>query len=88
MSGVIAAALAAVVVRVFLFFVAQHGAAREFDFVAFFADTLDHYLLTFLEFVAHVADAAVGNLGNVQQAVETREDFDKRAEINDARNRA
>lgn len=29
------------------FFIAQHGAARQLDLIAFFADTLDHYLLAF-----------------------------------------
>src|SRR5205085_4410201 len=69
-------------------FVAQQRLAREFDLVALFADALDHDLLPLFEFVAHVADAMIGDLGDVQEAISARKDFDERAEINDARDRA
>ncbi len=65
-------------------FVAQDGFAGKLDLVAFLADALDHDLLAFFQLVAHVLDATVGDFRDVQQAVGAREDFDERAEINDA----
>src|SRR3712207_6349822 len=46
----------------------QDGLAGELNLVALLADALDHDLLPLLEFVAHVADAVLGDLGDVQQA--------------------
>jgi hypothetical protein len=73
--------------RLRLFFF-QDGFAGKFYLVAFLADTFDHNLLSFFEFVAHVFDAAVGNFGNVQKPVQARKNFDKRAEIYDAVDRS
>jgi Zn-dependent protease with chaperone function len=47
-------------------------------------DHLDHHLVPFLELVAHVLDPVVGDLGDVQQAVDPGHDLDERAEIRDA----
>src|SRR5690606_17928785 len=47
-------------------------------------DHLDHDLFAFLQLVAHVLHAVVGNLGDVQQAVDAGHDLDERAEIGDA----
>src|SRR5947209_1856132 len=55
--------------------VTQDCFAREFDFVAVLADALNEDLLPFFQFVTHVFDAAIGNLGNVQQTVGSRKDF-------------
>ena len=42
--------------------VMQDRFARQFDLVAFFADTLNHDLLAFLQFIAHVANATISDL--------------------------
>ena len=41
----------------------------------------DGVLVAFLQFVADIADAVLGDFADVQQPVGTREDFDKGAEI-------
>src|SRR5690349_7907337 len=62
--------------------VLEHGLARQANLTRRVnVDDLDQQLLTFVQLVAHVADAVVGNLGNVQQAVGARQDFDERAEV-------
>jgi hypothetical protein len=68
--------------------VAQYGFPGKLDFVSLFADTFDENLLAFLQFVAHVANAAVGDFGNVKQTIGARKDFDERAKIHDTANRA
>src|SRR5438045_9584582 len=55
----------------------------KLNLVAFLADALDHNLLAFLQFIADVANAAVGDVGNVQQTISARKDFDESAEIDD-----
>src|SRR3982751_3365859 len=67
---------------------AQDGLSGKLDFIALFADTLDHNLLAFLQFVAHILDPAVGDLRDVQEPVRAGKDFDERSEIDDARDRA
>src|SRR6266550_2675971 len=64
--------------------VEQHGFPGKLNFVPFFADAFNENLLAFLQFVAHVANAAVGDFGNVKQTIGARKDFDERAEIDDA----
>ena len=71
-----------------LAFIPKDGLAGKLDFVAFFADALDHDLLAFFQFVTHVADAPVGDFRNVQQAVSAGKDFDEGAEINYAAHRS
>src|ERR1035441_3722689 len=62
-----------------LFF--EHRAAAEFDFVAFERQALDQNLVAFLQLVADVLDAVLGDLADVQQAVGSREDFHEGPEI-------
>ncbi len=69
------------------FFFFQNSLTGKLDLVAFLADAFDDDLLAFLQLVADVADAAVGDLGDMQQAVRAREDLDKSTEIDDTRNR-
>src|SRR5438067_11580588 len=64
--------------------ISQDGLARQLDLVAFFTDALDHNLLAFLQFVTHVADAAVSDFRNVQQSVGAGKDLNERAEIDDS----
>lgn len=40
-------------------FLGHHRLTRKLDLVAFFADTLNEYLLAFLELVTHVLNAAI-----------------------------
>jgi hypothetical protein len=44
-------------------------------------DHFDHHLIPFLQLVAHVFDAIVRDLGDMEQAVEARHDLDEGAEI-------
>ena len=65
--GLFVVRLGLVVVRfAALPFVAQQSLARELDLVALFADALDHDLLPLFEFVAHILDAVLGHLADVQ----------------------
>jgi hypothetical protein len=68
--------------------VAQHSLPRELDFVAVLADALDEDLLPFFQFVTHVLDTAIGNLGNVQQTVCSGKDFNKRPKVHNSVYRA
>src|SRR5205085_3702769 len=70
-----------------LLLLAEYGLSGELDLVALLADALNEYLLPLLEFVAHVADAVLGYLTDVEESVRAGEDFDERAEVNDARDR-
>src|SRR5262245_3238926 len=65
-----------------LFF--EERPAAEANLVAFDADALDQNLLALFQFVAHVADAVVGDLRNVEQSLGAGEDLDEGAEIKDA----
>src|SRR5665647_2500282 len=65
-----------------LFF--EHRAAAEFDFVAFERQALDQDLVAFLQLVANVLNAILGDLADVQQTVGSREDFHESAEIHQA----
>ena len=64
-----------------LFF--QNRLAAQLDLVAFERQNLHQNLIAFLQLVAHVLDAVLGDLADVQQAVGAREDLDERAEIDD-----
>src|SRR5260370_32055120 len=66
----------------------EYSFSRKLDFVAVFADALDHDLLSFAQLVAYVANPAVGDLGNVQQAVGPGKDFDESAKVDDSRDSA
>ena len=58
----------------------RHGPGHA---VAFDRQHLHEHLLAFLQLVAHILDAMVRDLGDVQQAVGARHDLDERAEIGD-----
>src|ERR1019366_6880069 len=62
-----------------LFF--EHRAAAELDFVAFERQALDQNLVAFLQLVADVLDAVLGDLADVQQTVGSREDLHEGPEI-------
>jgi len=47
------------------------------------SDALDHDLLALADFIGWVLDPVGGHLGNVQQAVQAREDGDEGAELDD-----
>ena len=66
----------------------QDRLARQLNFIAFFADAFDEYLLTFLQFIAHVADAAISDFGNMKQTISAGKDLDESPEVDDAANRA
>src|SRR5688572_9845220 len=66
-------------------FVLQQGLAAEADLAGGVnVDDLHHDLFAFLQLVAHVLHAMVRDLGDVQQPVRARHDFDERTEIGDA----
>src|SRR5207245_8816995 len=69
-------------------FISQHRLPGQLDLVAILADAFDHDLLAFTQLVTNVADAAVRNLGDLQQPVGPRKDLDKRSEIHEPRHRA
>src|SRR6202158_701316 len=60
---------------------AQDSFAAQLDFVAFERQNLDHDLIAFLQLVAHVLDAVLRNLADVQQTVGAGENLDERAEF-------
>src|ERR1700687_3815433 len=60
---------------------AQNGFAAQLDLVAFERQDLDHYLIAFLQLVAHVLDAVLRNLADVQQTIGAGENLDERAEF-------
>src|SRR5262245_18925087 len=66
----------------------QQRLLAQANLVAFDADALDQDLLAFGQFVAHVVYAVGRDLADVQQAFGAGEDFDKRAEVHNARDRA
>ena len=68
----------------FFALIAQNGFPGKLDFVPFLADAFDQNLLTFLQLVTHVLHPAVGDFGNVQEPIGSGEDFNERAEIDDA----
>src|SRR5262249_14986699 len=69
-------------------FIAQDSLTRKLNLVSIFADALDHNLLPFTQFIAHVANASIGNFGNVEQTIRAGEDFHKRSEIYDPAHRS
>src|SRR5690348_10269850 len=62
----------------------QDRLARQLDAIAFDGEHLYQDLITFVQFVTHVLNAMFSDLADVEQAVGSREDFDKRAEIGEA----
>jgi len=60
---------------------AQDCLARELDAIAFDGQNLHQDLIAFVQLVAHVLDAVLGNLADVQQAIGSREDFDECSKI-------
>ena len=60
---------------------AEHRPAAELDFVAFQSQNFDQDLVAFLQLIADVAYAVLGDLADVQQPIGSREDLDERAEI-------
>lgn len=61
----------------------DEGFAAELDLAALLIDTnaLDHDLLAFVDFVGGVGHAVVGQLADVQEAVQAGEDGDEGAEL-------
>src|SRR6185369_8590987 len=81
LQGLFAAAVARAGSFGFSILLAQDCLPREFDLITLATDALNQNLLSFLQFVANVLDAAIGYLGNVQQAISTRKDLNKCAEV-------
>src|SRR5215510_66430 len=63
--------------------VAEHGFARKLDLVSFQADDLDHDLVAFLEYIPHVANAALIDFRDVKYTLGPRKNLDEGAEIRD-----
>src|SRR5215813_7459676 len=61
--------------------ITEHGFARELDLISFQADDLDHNLIAFLEYIPHVANAALIDLRDVKQTIGSRKNLDGCAEI-------
>src|ERR1039457_6278116 len=66
----------------------EHRPAAELDLVAFERQHLYQDLVALLEFIAHFADAVLGDLADVQQTVGPRENLDEGAEIHQPDHRA
>src|SRR5690349_12780877 len=64
----------------------QNCLAGEPDAVALDREYLHQNLVAFLEFIANIFYAVLGNLADMQQAVGTRQDFYERAEIGEPGN--
>src|SRR5215510_4885339 len=64
--------------------VAEHGFARKLDLISFQADDLDHNLIAFLEYIPHVANAALIDFRDVKQAIRSRKNLDERTKIGNA----
>src|SRR5712672_1039819 len=60
---------------------ANQRLAREPDLVALDREHLDQHLVAQLQLIANVANAMLGNLTDVQQAVGAREQLDERSEF-------
>src|ERR1700674_797501 len=58
--------------------------AREANLVAFDGENLDEDLVAQLQLVANIADAMLGDLADVQEAVGAGEELDERAELRQA----
>ena len=67
----------------FFALIAEDSFPGKLDFVPLFANAFNQNLLTFLQLVTHVLDAAVGDFGNVQQSIGSGKDFHEGAEIDD-----
>ena len=63
----------------------ENGFARQPDAVAFDGQHLHQHLVAFLQFVADILDAVLGDFADVQQAVGAGNDLDERAEVRQAR---
>src|SRR5689334_12257578 len=59
----------------------QDRLARQLDAIAFDSQHLHKNLIAFMQLVAHILDAVLGDLADVKQSIGPREDFDKRSEI-------
>src|SRR5258705_4704292 len=64
--------------------VLEHGLSGQLDLVSILADTLDHYLLAFLQFIANILDSAVSDFRNMQKPVGAWEYLNKRPQIDDS----
>src|SRR5882724_865145 len=65
--------------------VAQNSFPRKLDLVTFTTDALNQDLLALFEFIAHILDAPVSDLRNVQQPVGSREDLNECAKVHNPR---
>src|SRR5512146_1029411 len=63
----------------------QNGLTRETNPVAFHGQDFHEDLIAFLQFVADVLDAVLGDFADVQQAIGSGDDLDEGAEIGEAR---
>ena len=63
----------------------QNRFARQADAIAFDRQHLDQHLIAFLQFVADILDAVLGNFGDVQQAVGAGENLHESAEVGQTR---
>src|SRR5580700_5112046 len=66
----------------------QDGLARQLDAIAFDRQYLHQDLVAFLQFIANIVDAMLGNFADVQQTVGAGNDLDERSEVGQARHRA
>jgi hypothetical protein len=66
----------------------QDGFARQLNAIAFDGQHFHQHLVAFLQLVAHIVDAVLGNFADVQQAIGAGNDFDEGAEVRQSRNLA
>src|SRR5436189_688152 len=59
----------------------EHGFARQADTISFDCQHFHQYLVALFQLVTNILDAMLRHFADVQQAVSTRKNFDKRAKI-------
>src|ERR1700756_1058273 len=59
----------------------ENSLAREPDAIAFDREHLHQYLIALFQFIANILDAVLGDLADVQQAIRSRNNFNKSSEV-------
>jgi hypothetical protein len=62
----------------------QDRLPRQLDPIAFHGQNFHQHLVAFFQFIANIFDSVFGNLADMQQAVQARQNFDERPEIRQA----